>query len=203
MHISEGILSAPVLIGGAVLAIGCVGIGLKTLEEKKLPLCAVMASIFFAGSLVHVPIGFTNAHLLLCGLIGIFLGWSAFPAIFTALLLQALLFQYGGLTTLGINTFTMGTAAVCAWYIYRGVIHISSSVRLIPFAGFIAGFFSVAISAILTACALACTDESFKGAAYALLAAHLPIMIVEGIITGFTAVFISKIKPALLPGLTS
>ena len=46
-------------------------------------------------------------HLILNGLLGMLLGWAAFPSIFVALMLQAILFQYGGITVLGVNTFNM------------------------------------------------------------------------------------------------
>ena len=69
---------------------------------------------FFVGSFVHVPIGLSSAHLILNGLLGAILGWAAFPAILTALLLQAVLFQFGGITVLGVNTFNVaGPAVLC------------------------------------------------------------------------------------------
>jgi cobalt/nickel transport system permease protein len=37
-------------------------------------------------SLIHVPIGPSNAHLILNGLVGLLLGWGAFPAILVALI---------------------------------------------------------------------------------------------------------------------
>ena len=115
MHISEGVLSAPVLISGAALAAAGVAVGLRRLDPERLMSTAMLAAVFFVGSLVHVPVGLGSAHLILSGLLGMLLGWAAFPAIFTALLLQAVLFQYGGLTTLGVNTVIMAAPAVlCA-----------------------------------------------------------------------------------------
>ena len=66
---------------------------------------AILAAAFFVGSLIHVPIGPSSVHLILNGLLGMLLGWAAFPSIFVALMLQAILFQYGGITVLGVNTF--------------------------------------------------------------------------------------------------
>lgn len=198
MHISEGILSAPVLLAGGVFAAVGVAIGLKKLKEEKITICALLAAVFFVGSLIHVPIGFANAHLILCGLLGVILGWSAFPAIFIALLLQAILFQYGGLSTLGVNTFTMGGSAVLSWYIYGAFAKFSQTVTIRSVAAFMAGFLGVLFSALLTGCALTFTSEGFMGAAYGLVLAHLPVMVVEGIITALTVGFLAKIKPALL-----
>lgn len=198
MHISEGVLSPPVLIAGGVLAAFGVFVGLRKLQDRQLALCAALSAVFFVGSLIHVPIGFANAHLILCGMLGVLLGWSAFPTIFIALLLQAILFQYGGLTTIGVNTFTMGTAAVISWYIYRGATLISSSQTARLTGAFLGGFFGVAFSSLLTALALSFTSDGFKAAALALIMAHIPIMFIEGIITSFTVAFIMKIKPSLL-----
>lgn len=41
------------------------------------------------------------------GIIGLLPGWGAFPVILVALLLQGVFFQYGGITTLGVNTVVM------------------------------------------------------------------------------------------------
>lgn len=196
MHISEGVLSAPVLISGAILAIGGIATGLRKLDVNDIPLCGVMAAVFFVASLIHVPVGFGSAHLLLTGLIGIFLGWAAFPAIFTALALQALLFQYGGITTLGVNTATMGFSAVCAWFIFHLVC--KKQPGKIALAGFFAGSLGICLSALLTACALGFTNEGLLAAAMAILLAHLPIMLAEGLITMFTAAFLYRIRPQLL-----
>jgi cobalt/nickel transport system permease protein len=56
---------------------------------------------FFVASLIHVPFGPTSVHLLIPGLVGAMLGPSAFLSIGLGLLLQSLLFQFGGITALG------------------------------------------------------------------------------------------------------
>ena len=114
MHISEGVLSPTVLGLGAALAAAGVAVGLRKVDDEHLMSVAMLAATFFVGSLVHVPVGPGSAHLILNGLLGLFLGWAAFPAILAALTLQAVLFQYGGITTLGVNTFTMALPAI--WY---------------------------------------------------------------------------------------
>lgn len=196
MHISEGVLSPAVLTCGAGIALIGVAIGLKKMRLDQISLTGAMSAVFFVASLIHVPVGVANAHLILCGLCGVILGWASFPAIFTALLLQAVLFQYGGLTTIGVNTASMGLGAVCAWYIFGFLYRISPG--HLKIAGFIGGAAGVAISAILTAASLAFTNESFMTAALALLAAHLPVMITEGIVTAFTVAFLAHTKPDLL-----
>lgn len=198
MHIAEGVLSAPVLLGGGVLACAGIALGLHGITSRKISLCGVMAAVFFIGSLIHVPVGFASVHLLFCGLIGALLGWGAFPAIFTALLFQAVLFQFGGLSVLGVNTFCMGLAAVGAWYVFRLSIHFFKTPFGIALSGFFAGACGTIFSALLTASALAFSSEGFRAAAIALLVAHLPVMAIEGIITAATTGFIARAKPELL-----
>ena len=115
MHISEGVLSAPVLITGAALTATAVGLGLKKMDYDRIPQVAILSSVFFVASLIHIPIGPANAHLVMNGLTGLLLGFSAFPAILVGLILQAILFQFGGITTLGINTFNIAFPALISF----------------------------------------------------------------------------------------
>ena len=123
MHIAEGVLSAPVLITGAAAAAAGIAVGLKRLDESRLMTAGLVGAAFFIASLIHVPIGVSSAHLLLCGLVGVMLGVSAYPVIFTALLLQGVLFEFGGLTVLGVNTTTMGTGALAAGMLFHALVH--------------------------------------------------------------------------------
>ena len=103
MHISEGILSGPMLVSGAALAAAGTAIGLKKLDYDHIAKAGMLSAAFFVASLIHVPIGPSNAHLILNGLVGLLLGWAAFPAILVALVLQGAFFQFGGITTLGVK----------------------------------------------------------------------------------------------------
>lgn len=196
MHISEGVLSGPVLLGGAGLAAVGTAIGLKKIDYDQIMTVAMLSAAFFIASLVHVPIGPANAHLVLSGLLGVILGWAAFPSILVALLLQAVLFQFGGLTVLGLNTFTMAAPAVLCFYLFRPLLRKGSGSRFA--AAFCVGALAILLSALFTATALALSGEAFENAAKALLIAHVPVMIIEGIITGFAYTFLAKVKPEAL-----
>ncbi len=111
-HIPDGVLSAPVLIGGGVAAAGLLAIAVKHLDDARIPQAAVLSAVFFVASLVHIPIGPTSVHPLLNGLMGIVLGWAAVPAILVALLLQAVFFGFGGITVLGVNVVNMAVPAL-------------------------------------------------------------------------------------------
>ncbi|WP_027721283.1 cobalt transporter CbiM [Maridesulfovibrio zosterae] len=195
MHISEGVLSIPVLASGAVIAATGTIIGLKKLDSEKLVSVALLSSVFFIASLIHIPIGPSSAHLILSGLMGIMLGWAAFPAIMVGLLLQAVLFQFGGLTVIGVNTTTMALPAVTCFYLFRPLLKkkgLSMSI-----GAFLCGAVSIALSSILTALALSFTDESFIGAAQLLIYSHIPIMIIEGFICASAYSFLQKVKPEM------
>ncbi|PIP07111.1 MAG: cobalamin biosynthesis protein CbiM, partial [Syntrophobacterales bacterium CG23_combo_of_CG06-09_8_20_14_all_48_27] len=47
MHISEGVLSAPVLVAGALLTVGGTALGLKKMDYERIPEVAVLSSAFF------------------------------------------------------------------------------------------------------------------------------------------------------------
>lgn len=197
MHIAEGVLSAPVLIAGAAAAAAGIVVGLKRLDESRLMTAGLVGAAFFIASLIHVPIGVSSAHLLLCGLVGVMLGVSAYPVIFTALLLQGVLFEFGGLTVLGVNTTTMGTGALAAGMLFHALVHPGVSRRLM-IAGALAGAAGVLIAALMTACALAFSSEGFVVSAAALLAAHVPIMAAEAVITALVVDMIARTYPELL-----
>ncbi|WP_022668357.1 cobalt transporter CbiM [Desulfospira joergensenii] len=197
MHISEGVLSAPVLITGMGLAAAGTAVGLKKLKDDKIPQAAILSAAFFVASLIHVPIGPSSAHLILNGIVGLLLGWAAFPSILVALLLQGVLFQFGGITTLGINTVIMASPAVICFYLFGSFIHKNGAISFA--AAFACGFLSVFISSLIVGAALMFTEESFFEVAWAVVVAHLPVMVIEGLVTGFCVGFLKKVRPELLP----
>ena len=196
MHISEGVLNAPVLITGAAFAMAGTAIGLKRMDHDRIAHVGVLASAFFVASLIHVNIGPSSAHLILNGLLGILLGWAAFPAILVALILQSIFFQYGGLTTLGVNTLVMALPAVICYYAFHKLILRSSSLAMI--GSFLCGFLSVLLSALFLGLALVFTEESFWSVSGLIVAANFPVMVIEGIITVFCIAFLKKVHPEML-----
>ncbi len=198
MHISEGVLSGPVLLTGGALAAAGTAVGLKVLDYDRLPRAGLLAAAFFVASLIHVPIGPASVHLILNGIVGLMLGWGAFPAIVVALVLQGVLFQYGGLTTLGVNTLIMAAPAVCCYYLFGPLVHRSRRVALT--AAFACGFASTLLGAGVAGAALMFTEENFLEITLLLITTHVPIMVIEGVITVFSVAFLLKVQPDLLPG---
>ncbi|MEF3168950.1 MAG: cobalt transporter CbiM [Deltaproteobacteria bacterium] len=199
MHISEGVLSAPVLVTGALLTTAGTAIGLKRMTYERIPEVAVLSAAFFVASLIHVPIGPSSVHLILNGLVGILLGWMSFPSTLIALALQAVLFQFGGFTVLGVNTFNVAAPAVMVYYLFRPLIRRDNQL-ITAVVGFLSGMLPVGITAIFVALSLVSTGEVFLTAAKAVVITHLPVMLIEGIITAFCIVFLKKVKPEILEG---
>ncbi|UCD05295.1 MAG: cobalt transporter CbiM [candidate division WOR-3 bacterium] len=200
MHVSEGVIAAPVLIAGAAGAVAGCAIGLKRMDIDNTPKVAVMSSAFFVASLIHLPVGPASIHLVLSGLVGILLGWMAFPAILVALLLQAILFQFGGITTLGINTLVMAVPALACYLLYaRFVRQRHNTVAAV--AGFLAGATGIFLGGMIVALFLISAGEQFIAAAKLFVIAHFPLMIVEGALTAFIIIFIRRIKSDMLGGI--
>jgi len=200
MHISEGVLSAPVLIAGAGVTASATYIGLKKVKEANIPLVGVLSSAFFVASLIHVPLGPTSVHLLFNGINGIILGWMSFPSLLVALFLQAVLFQFGGLTTLGVNTMNMALPAVLSRYLFLKLLQ-SNKKAVVAVAASLVAVLSVAGAGLLVAMDLWLTGQAFTSIAKLVLVAHIPIMAIEGIVTPIIILFIRKVHPAILEGI--
>jgi cobalt/nickel transport system permease protein len=196
MHISDGVLPTTVALGcyagSAILA----GWSAKQVRNDELPKVAVLTASFFIASLVHVPLGPTSVHLLIPGLVGALLGPAAFLAIALGLLLQSLLFQFGGLTALGGNALMMGIPALGCGLLFRTIKGKTKQRHVI--AGALAGGLGTVGSALLLALLLVSAGDDFLGVAKLALVAHLPVILIEATVSAFVVSFLFKVKPELL-----
>lgn len=192
MHISEGVLRPEILVAGAVVSLAITTYALIKLKNEEIPLVAVFSALFFLGSFMHIPIGVTSVHLVLNGIIGAILGVRAFIAIGIALLLQGLLFGYGGISTLGVNTLNMAIPAVLAYAIFSLPI---KGFLLNKIKYFCVGFVAVATSALMLSLTLALNGEALIPAAKLAFVSSIPVMFIEGFITMFAIVFLEKVYP--------
>jgi len=195
MHLSEGLLKPEILIGGAVVSALFTLYAFKTLKDDEIPKTAVLSALFFLASFIHVPIGPTSVHLVLGGIVGAMLGVRAFIAIFVALLLQGVLFGFGGLTTLGINLFNLATPTLIGYWLF---ILPSNKRWQKDILWFLIGFIPLALSAFLLSLTLALNGDAFVDSAKIALVAHLPLMFIEGVMTLLALRFIEKVAPTLL-----
>lgn len=198
MHVPDGILPAETLIATSVMAVGAVAVGLRKLDYDTIPRAGVMAAVFFVVSLAHVRTPYGAVHMALCGLIGMTLGWAAFPAIAVALFLQAILFGHGGLTTLGANVLIMGTPAVCCYYLFA-LRPGGSIVRRRPFArGVAAGVSGVLMAWLIFYLVMISAGDQYRWPTIGILLANLVIIPVEGFVTGWAVAFLARVRPSVL-----
>jgi cobalt/nickel transport system permease protein len=119
VHIADGVLPLPWVVGGFLLAGAFVAVGCTRLRHAEVPFLALLTAAFFVASLVHVRTGPTSVHLLLNGLAGVLLGRRAGLAIAVGLTLQSVLIGHGGFSALGVNICVMTAPAFIASLMYR------------------------------------------------------------------------------------
>jgi cobalt/nickel transport system permease protein len=274
VHISDGVLTWPWLLGGFLVAGILAWKGAWKIRDDEIPQVAVMTATFFVASLIHVRLLHTSVHLLLNGLVGVVIGRRAALAIPVGLFLQAVLVGHGGITALGVNSCVMVLPALMSWklfsnlqrsarvsgrwfrdlliivgtllwmfaLVYVGALLIgqgwlpgypAASVpsvwalrvalhpvtvvvtlivsaaaivlerRLTTTPEFALGFL-VGVSAVLGTVLLNCVvlafgaEEDWHSLAELVFIAHLPIALIEGLITGSTVGFLARVKPELL-----
>ena len=136
-------------------------------------------------------------HLVLNGLAGLFLGWAAFPAILVGLLLQAVLFQYGGFTSLGVNCLNMALPATICYILFGKGVRSGNAIYS-SITSFLCGAGSILLSSIMVAFSLYLTGDHFLTVAKLIVLANLPVMFIEGSIALFCVRFLKKVKPDIL-----
>ncbi|MDN5092409.1 cobalt transporter CbiM [Aliarcobacter butzleri] len=195
MHISDGIISIEVATVSAVATLAFCVYSFKNLTNEKIALVASMSALFFVTSFIHIPFGVTQIHLMLIGFIGIFLGSVAFISIAIALILQALLLGFGGLSSLGANILVMALPAYLVYLIFKLEIlkKLNEKVKF-----FLVGFLGVFISSLLLFTVLVFSKDEYLAVGYSIIAVNIPTMILEGIVTMFLLLYIKKSMPKLL-----
>ena len=212
MHIPDGFLPVTVCAGGYAATAAVTWYSIRKINQKEnpredIPKASLLTAAFFVVSWIHIPVPPASVHLVLNGLLGAMLGYFAFPAILIGLFFQAVMFQHGGLTTLGVNAIIMGAPAILSYYIFRLRNKLRKDSRLITgIFGFLAGFVGIGVSVIFFVGILlnfipADLDVGIERAAiYALALAHVPLMFIEGAFTSLVTIFLLRVRPRLLEG---
>jgi cobalt/nickel transport system permease protein len=210
MHLSDGVLPAPIWIGGMLAAGTAAALTARRLDERRLPEVAVLTGVFFTASLVHFPLGGVAVHLGLTGLMGIILGWLSIPAVGIALALQAVLFGHGGLTTLGVNTVILASGALVARGLYRSLLAGWSPARgprstAAAFVASLGGSLASAtiFLAVMTAAGRAAappgSTNPFLPVALAVLIPQLAVALVDAAVCAGAVGLLQTVQPDLLP----
>jgi len=210
MHIPDGILPIPITAGGYAATAAATWYSVRKIEQQEnprrhVPKASLLTAAFFVVSWIHIPVPPTSVHLVLNGLLGALLGYFAFPAILIGLFFQAVMFQHGGLTTLGINAVIMGLPAIVAHYVFRmrRLGNHDSRTKTAVF-GFFSGAVALGISvAMFVAILLGNLPADFdpateRAAIYTLAVAHVPLIAIEGVITALLTTFLRRVRPEIL-----
>ena len=155
MHIPDGYLSpatcaATYAVSAAFAAYASKKVA-KELDEKKIPLIAVASAFSFVIMMFNIPIpGGTTGHAVGGSLIAILLGpWAAMLAVSLALIVQALLFGDGGVTTFGANVLTMGVIMPFVGYsFYRLISGDGTSMKRKLAGSFIGSYMGINVAAL-------------------------------------------------------
>ena len=192
MHISEGVLSAPVLLAGWAVTAPAVAAILWRVRQSEIPRIACFSALFFVASFVHLPVGVSSMHLMLSGLVGAFLGSRAILAIFVALFLQGVFFGFGGLSVLGVNTAVIGFPAVLGGLFAAAAKAQELKARTQKIYLFLAGFVPIVCSMLLLDLVLFISGREFFAIATLISLEGAALAVLEGIITLFALSFIAK-----------
>jgi len=214
VHIPDGILPAQVCAAGYAITGLATWYSLRQINRKpdptaEIPKASLLTAAFFVASSIYIPIPPASVHLILNGLLGVVLGYFAFPAILIGLLFQALVIGHGGLTTLGVNAAMMGIPALLAYHIFQLRLSVGKAlpdrVATAVFA-FLGGSLGLGMSALIFL-TLVITNipadfdaRAERSAILTLSVGHVPLMLLEGVFTALLVLFLQRAKPELLEG---
>ena len=226
MHITEGILPPKWAVFWFIFITPFVAIGILNLKKKKrkvpgfLPLVGIIGAAVFVFSCFPIPVvglnGMATAHPAGTGMSAMLLGPFVSVVIAgIALFIQALFLAHGGLTTLGVNVFSMGILGSFSGYF---AFRIGQRLGLkIFWCGLLAGVISDIFTYLGTSIGLGLLvfekGDNFTLSLANSLKAMLeifvvfmatsqgPLCIAEGIVVGFVISYIYKVKPGILVNL--
>ncbi len=158
MHIPDGYLGpqtyVPLYAAFVSFMALAVKILKKTLQSRMVPYLGMASCFSFLIMMFNVPIpGATTGHAVGSALIGLVLGpWAAILSVSITLIIQALVFGDGGITTIGANCVNMAVVMpLTAILTYKLIAGKSGSLSRIRFAAFTSGYVSLNIAAVVTA----------------------------------------------------
>jgi len=210
MHIPDGFLPPHICLAGYGITGGVSWYCLRQINRDRhvqanIPKASLLTAAFFVASLIHIPVPPTSIHLILNGMMGAVLGYYAFPAILIGLFFQAVMFQHGGMSTLGVNAIILGSPSIAAYHLFRQRDRFRSNQQLFTkILAFGAGAGSLLLSAGMFAVLLITNispdiDVNTERTAILLSLGSYGIQAaIEGVFTLMLISFLEKVKPELL-----
>ena len=205
MHIPDGFLSTPVVAVTGIGAVGAVGVALrkasKELDERQVPLMGITGAFVFGAQMLNFPIiGGTSGHVLGGLLAAILVGpYAALIIMTVVLIVQALLFNDGGVLALGANIINMGViGSWCCYWIYRWLRKLLMSENI---AAAVSTWLSVVLGAVACSLELALSGAvPLRVVVPTMAAFHAVIGIGEALVTVAAVNFIKRAKPEIVRG---
>jgi len=210
LHIPDGFLDPVIAISTYIISLIVITLSFLRsrgmFEEEKTPLISAIAGSIFVAQLLDWPIpGGTTAHYVGSALVSIIVGpFIGVIVMSLVLFFQALIFQDGGITSLGANILNMGVIGCFLGYF---VFKFSSRIlgeRKLFWSSFLAGWFSIVGAAIACGFEIGLSTQ-FKYGIFvsvpAMAISHGLLGILEGLITAFVVDYLAKYRPDILPSL--
>ena len=208
-HIPDGLLSAPVLAGAALASAGALAVAARRsrheLRDRQAPILGAATAFVFAAQMFNFPLGAgTSAHLLGGVLIAVVVGpWAAMLALFAVVLVQALLFQDGGIAALGVNTLNLSVIGAGGGYlVYRWQLGLTGAGprRRLAAAG-VAAFVAAAAIGLAVGLQLGLSGiVPLDTAVIAVGGAHLLVGLAEAGLTVGILAMVLRARPDLVAG---
>lgn len=206
MHIPDGFLNTRTWVFFDLLSAAFLILSLERIRNKigkmKIPLLGVVASFIFAAQLLNFPIlGPTSGHLIGGALAAILLGpWVGIVVMTTVLVIQCLIFQDGGLTSLGANIFNMGILSSLVGFpvfvLIRKIIRNQAGLFI---GSFVAGWLSVILASLACGFELGLSQVVPVNLALTTLGvAHVVVGLGEGFITAIVVKLVFEARPDLI-----
>ena len=210
MHIPDGFLTAGVT--GITWAGAGIGVAAALRAEKADPnpmpagILGATAAFVFAAQMINIPVApGISGHLVGAALAAVLLGpWRAVIVMAVVLAVQALLFQDGGITALGANTFDMGVAASLTGFAVASLpARWRNSPRARVVGGVLGAFAATLVSAVLTGLWLGLSGlYPIVPVVQLMLVSHVAIGLLEAALTGAVLATVVRWRPDLLRGLS-
>jgi len=206
MHIPDGYLSPTTVAVGYAVMIPLWVYGFKKLKEnlneETLPLLGALTALSFIIMMFNAPVpGGTSGHAIGTALIAIMFGpWVAFISVSLVLLIQAVVFGDGGISTWAINAFDMAfIAAFVGYYVFQWL-------KNFKFAPFLAGYISINVAALSDSIILGIQPIfwshnghplyfpfGLKESVFGMMSAHLLVFgVIDGVVTQIVYSFLKK-----------
>lgn len=167
----------------------------RDFEESRVALLGVLGAFVFAAQMINFPVGpGTTSHLVGGALLSFTLGPAAASVVITAILvIQALIFQDGGVLALGANVTNMALVGVAAGYLPFALWGRGNHRKLAMFAG---GSLSLLASALLALSELLLSGVRMRPA---VLATALALFVVSAMLEGAITVSVMQALERMQP----